>query len=373
MNFKFVRNEESFSWESEYIKLEFSKFSSHARDEYGTIEDMNDCLFLYYTVSIYKKEISYYNEELEKSCKWKLVAERDVFDFPCIEQLRSMLQYVLSVSNPKDNGEKMDYGNGMIKYRKTYDTVGFACEDFYEITHILYEEDKSSEYIVYMGCSFDSQGDKNSVGIRTPYVSKEDLRQLLECLNACFSYVIKSHNERVINNNKIYIESLTSKENKLYLYNNNEKKVNKEKYEEIFTEKDSIDFKTVKDIAGSLYSTNYSGILNKIEKDIITVGGKEFSIKEICYISKDIKNDSPMLNYKQEDIVKDFLGILNKEELLEFRTKDILSLYDKYGASIVNRTWMYRSEHKFPELKKDRKENMKEIVLQIISDIKKKI
>ena len=65
---------------------------------------------------------------------------------------------------------------------------------------------------------------------------------------------------------------------------------------------------------------------------------------------KILLNNEPtneMLKYKEPDIAQEFLNILTEEEKEEFRIYSIDKLLMKYKMTIIDRTWMYREEHKF--------------------------
>ena len=93
-------------------------------------------------------------------------------------------------------------------------TEGFACDDFYEITKSVDSQGNDERYIVYCGTTFDSQGDLNSSGIRTPYVTRNDIEELLLCVTNFINYSLEEHNK----NAQLWASSYEVKGNKIYEY-----------------------------------------------------------------------------------------------------------------------------------------------------------
>ena len=155
-------------WSNDSIKLVFSNPSIQAHDDYSFVENINDILYYYYTIEIYKKVYYRWDENRDEPVyKWSLVAKRNTHDWPCIEQLLYILEYMKDLDIVL-NGEKHEYQSGNVKYSKHFHTEGFACDDFYEITKYVNEDGKVDSYVVYIGCTFNTNGDLNSAGIRTP-------------------------------------------------------------------------------------------------------------------------------------------------------------------------------------------------------------
>ena len=213
-NFKFIKTkDDKFRWESDFMILEYSEPSIQAFQEYLPVKNVKDFMYYYYTVKIFKK-VEIYDEDYEPIIKEKLVAERSTYDFPCIDELKWILEYQLK-NNPIETGQKIEYQNGDIIYREIQCTEGFACDDFYELSKSTNDKGKDETYIFYVGLTYDVQGNLTSEGIRTPYVDRSDLEELLKCVNAFIEYTIDKNNkelEKLSNSFKI-------KGNKLYEYN----------------------------------------------------------------------------------------------------------------------------------------------------------
>ena len=185
--FKFYKTKKNkFRWEDDSMRLEFSNPSIQPYNEYLKIKDNKDIMHYYYDVKIFKK--------INNKCE--LVCKRYTYDFPSIFQLQLILNYQLNNKVTKEDGQKIEYESGEVKYRRTLETEDFACDDFYEITRIDSEDDDNDNcfgYIVYCGTTYDFDGDLNSSGIRTPYVKENDIKELLKCVNEFIQYWMTLH------------------------------------------------------------------------------------------------------------------------------------------------------------------------------------
>ena len=204
-NFKFIKTDDNrFRWESDFMVLEYSEPSIQAFQEYLPVKDFKDIMYYYYTVKIFKK--------IDNS-KEILVSERDVYDFPCIDELKWIIEHQLN-NNPTINGQKIEYQSGDIRYKETFESEGFACEDFYSISKSTDKNNKNERYSIYIGTTYVDKGDLTSNGIRTPYINEHDLKELLKCVDSFIQYSIdKNNNELEKLNDKFII-----KDDKLYEY-----------------------------------------------------------------------------------------------------------------------------------------------------------
>lgn len=317
-NFKFVKtNDNRFRWESNFMVLEYSEPSIQAFQDYLPVKDFNDIMYYYYTVKIFKKN---------NKSKEILVSERYVYDFPCITQLKWIIEHQLN-NNPTINGQKIEYESGDIIYREIFESEGFACEDFYSISKSTDENNKNEKYSIYIGTTYDGNGDLTSNGIRTPYINRLDLKELLNCVDGFIQYSIDKNNNELAK----LEDSFKTKDNKLYEYDYDNK------LESIYTIHDTIKDLTyiknneqIKD--RELYITNI--------KDDKIIFGNELTIyrKDLRYICNKVQEHK--LTYNEKQCAKDFITILNNDEIEEFKTNDIDYLLDKYKHAIVNRTNM---------------------------------
>ena len=362
--FKFYKTKKNkFRWEDDSVRLEFSNPSIQSHNEYLKIKNTEDIMYYYYDVKIFKK----------RDGKCELVCKRYTYDFPCILELQWILNYQLNNKVTKEDGQKIKYSNGEIMYKRTLETEGFACDDFYEITRIDSEsedDDNCFRYVVYCGTTYDFNGDLNSLGIRTPYVKESDIKELLKCVNEFIQYSIDENNKEV----KIFKQSFEIIGNKLYKYEYDYKnnKINKNKISKIVTEDEKISLIIVSEEKQYEYD---NCIIIKICDNSINIkdrygDNKNIKIDQIRYFNSESTYDK--LYYNIDEIVNDFISILNDNEKKEFKINDTDILLNKWKSVIINRTAMCRDEHKF-NIDYHTGDNVKAvepIVIEVINKIK---
>lgn len=335
--FKFNKIDDKFQWESDFMVLEFSNPTIQSFSDYTNIIDEKEIMYYYYTVKVFRK-IDKLDDNGNKVVKWELVSERNTHDFPCILELKWMLDYQLK-DNTVVDGQKHEYQSGAVRYSKIIATEGFACDDFYEITKNVNSDCKDDKYIVYCGTTFDSNGDLNSSGVRTPYVSRKDIESLFECASEFVQYSIDEHNRGNTNWNSRF----EIKHNKVYEYNIDTDNVDKNKVESIYAIGEVLDITTVVDNEQEEY---YKVCMSSIDgKTILLNNGDKIAIDTIFYIINNVDDDK--LRYKEDEIAQDFLSILSDEEKVEFKNNSVELLLSKYKMAIIDRTWMCRDEHEF--------------------------
>lgn len=335
--FKFKKVKGKFRWESDFMVIEFSDPSIQGFSDYINLKREEEIMYYYYTVKIFKKIIEWDDNDNEVT-KWKLVSKRSTSDFPTILELKWILDYQLK-DNTIINGQKIEYNSGAIKYSKVMATEGFACDDFYEITKSVNSEGKDDRYIVYCGTTFDTQGDLNSSGIRTPYVCKKDIEELFKCVTGFIQYSLDEHNKQVDK----YNISFDIKDGKIYEYVVDDNIVNKNKIESIFAIGDTVGIKTV--IDNKEYDYDNITISEIKNKDIELSNGDIINGQYIVYMNNNPTDE--MLRYKENNIAKEFANILSEQEIEEFKNCNIDELLEKYKMAIIDRTWMCREEHEF--------------------------
>lgn len=336
-HFEFKQVNDICRWESEFLAIEFSNPSVQGFSEFTNLLSEKDILYYYYTVQLFKK-VSTWDEEDNDVSKWSLISKRNAYDFPTIVQLKWLLSYQLN-DNPIIDGQKMTYTNGAIRYAKVMATEGFACDDFYEITKSVDGAGNDERYILYCGTTVDPQGDLNSMGFRTPYVTRTDLEELLTCVTSFIDYSLEEHNKDLLLRTNCY----EVKEEKIYEYGTANGSVDKNTIESIYVTGDQVDIQTVVDNQAQDYN---HVTITKIEGNRIFVEPKQVIDGQfIVYISHEPTKE--MLAYKEQDIAKEFLGVLSREEKEEFQQASVEVLVEKYKLAIIDRTWMCRDEHAF--------------------------
>lgn len=317
-NFKFIKTEDNrFRWESNFMILEYSEPSIQAFQEYLPVKDFKDIMYYYYTVKIFKK--------IDNS-KEILVSERDVYDFPCIDELKWIIEHQLN-NNPTINGQKIEYQSGDVRYKETFESEGFACEDFYSISKSTDENNKNERYSIYIGTTYDDNGDLTSNGIRTPHINRIDLKELLKCVDSFIQYSIdKNNNELEKLNDKFII-----KDDKLYEYDyeNN--------LDNIYVIGEFI--KNITFIDNNKQCEEVDLIISDLRRDkVFFKGGLCLFTKDIRYMYSKVQDNK--LTYNEQQCAEDFTSILNTDEKHEFISNDVNELLLKYKNAIVNRTKM---------------------------------
>lgn len=331
-NFKFNKVDNKFRWESNFMALEFSKPSIQGHSEFAHLESEEDIMYYYYTVKIFKKVTEWTGND-EEIIKWKLVGKRGTHDFPCILDLKWLVEHQLN-DDTRIDGQKIEYRNGEVNYSKTMSTGGFACDDFYEISKRVDSEGNDERYVVYCGTTYDIQGDLNSAGIRTPYVYKEDIEELFKCVSSFIQYSIEENNKAV----DAWADNYKIKNNKIYEYSDDKAKI-----ESIYSVGDRVYMATVTDNKQKDYDE--VKILKIEDKSITLEDGIIINECNIAYMHSNPTEE--MLKYNEIEIAQDFLNILSNEEKEEFKSSNIEEVLNKYKMAIIDRTSMCRDEHNF--------------------------
>lgn len=365
--FEFIKKDDTYIWENEHLAIEFSNPSVQGFEDFTKLTSENQIMYYYYLVQIYRKFEDWDDDDNEFVNK-ELVSERYTHDFPTITQLKWILEYQLN-NNDIEDCQRIEYESGKVHYSKTISTEGFACDDFYEIRKFMNDKGGDVKFIVYAGTTYDCQGDLNSSGIRTPYVNREDIEQLLQCVNEFIQYSLDKHNENI----ELAKGCYEAKHNKLYEYLVNDEGVQKDIVESIFAPGDNLDITTVvENREFEYYGVQLTEVTDTIIHIIDDEGCKKtIDIDSIVFISSNITNEK--LSYNEQEIVHDFVSILTEEELNEFKSLDSDVLLGIYKLAIIHRTAMCRDEHQFDidYRSGDRVNTVTPIVKNIIESIKR--
>lgn len=365
-NFKFKNKNNKFIWESSSMILEFSNPSIQGYSSFLPLKNREDIMYYYYTVRIFKK-VSNWNG---KTKKVKLVGETTTHDFPVILELEFMLKNLIK-ENITKYGQKIRYRNDKERYAKTLATEGFACDDFYEITRNVNEDNVDDYYNVYCGVSLNADVNLNSNGIRIGDISKKDVLELLKCVSGFIDYSIEESN-KFINQDKYYFEICsTSSSTKINSYSYKNDVLDKEIIKSIYDISDKLDIVT---IVGDNEFSYYGVSINSIKQDTLLLNNHQ-SIDKNTIVDISNSPTEEMLKYKEAEIAKDFLSVLSDNEKEEFKDWEIERLVMKYENAIIDRTWLCREEHQFniDYVKGDRLTQIKPIVLELIKTIKERV
>lgn len=348
----YITEDNKYRWENNFMMIEYSDPSIQAFREYEQI-DRNGIMYYYYTLSIYKKVEKYVNEDdidsEETFIDYKLVSKRDTYDFPSILEFEYLLKYLLD-DDVRIDGQRNEMSSGDIRYSKTLYTDGFACDDMYEITKNVDKNNKNERYTLYIGTTFDGDGDCNSTGLRTPYLNRNDIIDLLKCVSKFINYSIKLNNDSAKESGKEY--KIIGDKIYRYYYDYDNNKIDYDKIDSIFIVGDALDDLTY--MIGVSQNEKEYGItytITKIEDNLIyviddyTKEEKSFNIKDLRYISCEVNKEKT--KYNEVQIAEDFINILSNKEKHDFKHKNIDYLYNKYGHAICNRTIMCLENHNY--------------------------
>lgn len=363
-NYRFYVEKNKYIWENGIIKLEFSKPSIQPHDSYKVVNDSKEIMYYYYTMKVFYIQEKYVDsdndeDDLDIITSWKLLTSQHTHDFPCIRQFACLLDNVLNNPEPLENGQKVSYRSGKVKYMFNYFTEGFGCDDFYQITRIANENDNDESWILYLGTSFDVQSDENSIGIRTPYLKRTDIEELYNCVTSFIQYSIDDYNKYIIKRLKSSEKDFLIKDNKLYHYEDG-------KLDSIFLEGDNVDVTLLKDKTFTMHSEGFYNLkIISIKDGVVTFeNGYEVSPGLIAHIFYDVPDN--VLSYDLEDCAREASKILSPDEIQEFLNNDVNYLKDKYGNALYDRVWLYRDEHNFPQYDYDDREKIFETFIEDI-------
>lgn len=373
--FKSKNKKDKFIWYNNNFKIEFSTPRITTSNEYCYIKTEKEIKYFYYKLKIYKKVKKYKEEKTIE--KWKLLINKDIYDFPAIFMFKNILNELLN-TDPRQDGQKNIYTSGDIRYVLDYETQGFIYEDFYKVSKDVNSKGKDDQYSVYIGISI-CETSKDTLGVKINYIKKEEILNLLDGLNTFIENAIEDYNEYVDKQNKIGIESFYITENKLYQYKieyDNDIYLDKTQIDYIYTKGDEYNNIICLSNENKIKEYNKVKILEINQDNIVISDNIKIPIDKLIYIFNNVSDEK--LKYNKDEILKDFLKILNEEEIKEFKNNDIEKLYHKYNNCIINRTWMYRDEHNLPmiinkETPDYNKKNVQEIVKSIIKDIQNQL
>ena len=383
-NFIFKKENSQYIWSNEFFKLILSKGSFQAFDDYSYVKDVKDIMYLYYNVEIFAKYYNYDEDSEIEKFEWKKISECYVYDFPGIIQLKYILEKLLSNDIPLEEYRKFKYFNSnAIGYEYRLGTEGFANDDHYEVVKeiSINESDKRESYTFYMGCKINPQGDRSSIGVRTNYINRVDLENLLRMIDTFIQDCIKVHND----NNMEYLEgalkSFSVNDSKLMETDKKGNVLN------IFLQGDIV---TLSVLEGLLLENNFYSIEYNDVK-IIEIKEKEISFEyivdgEIKVVSVSIdkifsvfnellSEESYKLYWNELDICDDMMSLLSECDKEEFRHNNEEFLFEKWKECIVNRYWLCREEHNLPIRQEDKgnHENVYACAKEIIVMLKEKM
>lgn len=329
-------------WSNSNIKIEYIYNDMQTFNENEEAKDISDILYYYYDINIYIKVYDYENKPIEK---WKLIANRNTYDFPGIISFNQLIKYMLKL-DPKENGQKILY-NDEIEYCYKANIENWFYDDYYEITkHENLERTPNIWYSLYVGCAIDSQGDRDTTGVSFN-LAEETLKEILECINRFIEYSIHQNNKKTRLYNQLHTSNKIIKDNIVWEYKIKNDRVTKNT-ESFYVIGDKVDINVIENEHVIKYSNTI--ILNIIQSKIeflVNKEKKQINLSNIINIFYEPSEKE--LKYGVEEIAEDLIHIFLKNDAVfnDYKNENTDDLYQKYGNAIINRYWMCRSEHGF--------------------------
>lgn len=358
-------------WRYNDIKIVFSEPSIQAPEKIVDVEDAEDILYYYYTLTVYRK--------CDK--KWKEVLCANVWDFPQILDLERVLE-MLNKSSYDDNSWQVDKSDdgSTVWYQKSYTLSGIVPEDFYTIEKEvrIWDGDMYECFNLTVGAGKFDSDTVTSVVLRK--LKPEEITGFIDVVKNFIKKSIEHHNQ--IQRERIAADKQARiiKDGKMYEYSINTEHftVNFDVLDSIYTVGDTVELTILEKKDGKDVFTHYNNcrIVNIEESNIgkggyitITGGTKDYEINEtelkipvelIVHSFADIA-ESEKLSYNKKQCMEEFTKIMTKEEQKEFAEMPVGYLVNKWTYAIACRTWMFRSEHGFKNPKKTIKKVIKKI------------
>lgn len=359
--FLFFRKKDTFIWAGEYFRIEFSNPSIDLfEDAYAKCREPEEILYYTYTLRIFSK----------KWCKtryrWYKVAETSIYDFPCIQELLNLIKWYLGKQEPDESWCHYFIGKEYETYSITCNTESPQVEDYYEITKYTRPLQNKEWFSLYVGCATNPQG---TTGIFIDRLYRGELIQLKRCIEHFIHFTMEAYNHDTEQRNLAACNSHKYVGGKLYNYSDSITPpnviTNIYAVGDVLNNIDILQYKK-----NYFYSEQYydETIAQITEQELIMESGKRFSINSILSLSAWPSKE--MLCYNQAQITADLMACLNDLEKDDFRKLTLDELYEKYGKAIDNRTRMHRDEHSFPQIHENRFENVRQIIYNVIDEIK---
>ena len=264
-------------------------------------------------------------------------------------------------------------------------------EDNYLVMHDVVVKDNKitkSIFSVSVNMTYSLCSDE-MMGLSFGNLLLDDIKTIFQCVSDFIQYSIDKENVIIKKRNETNMKSWVITNGKLYKYSEDGETI-----EEIFTVGDRVDEMLI--LNGDLKTTDYYSssycncIIADIKRngiyiangyvengktgDITSIENKIFvPIKMLIDVFKEINDEK--LFYSEDEIAKDFLGILSEKEKNEFLMASNKILFSKWSKAIMNRTCMCREEHNLPKRVSDEgnHENVYESIKHIIQTIKQNI
>lgn len=375
MSKKYKRNNIRSTWKHDDIKIVFSEPEIQASESVVHVKDVNDILFYYYTMKVYRKTNKNWKKELV-SFTWNSPA------LLCIEKMATEL-----LKDDFEDGSWQMAGCGdSVWYKKSFETDSIVNEDYYQMGRVVtfYCGERLESFFMTVGTGFDSKHDRHTDFM--PCISINFLNRdgFLGFVNTVKNFINKSIIFfNITQKENMALESVSRKilRGKMYEYKDRYEGYGCNKLDYVYVPGDEISLTLKEKYEGEDVFVDYrncrlTGVENsRIGNGYITITGgyKMFRHTTEYLESKQIKipvelimyssSNEPeeRLTFNKKQCVNDFLSIMSEEEKAEFATTPLDTITEKWFDAVVNRSWLYRKEHGFKHKKKTAKKIIKKI------------
>lgn len=342
MNFVKKGNKFYFTHGDAKAQLVYSLPRIQGFSEFSTLKNANEIMYYYYDVKGYSGA--------EKS---KKIFESYAYDNPSLLNLLDAIDEVLNAtandSIPMYKKYRNDKRNGWYMY--SVEVQGDECYELYRFEQCLNNEEP---YIFYRIKVYTYDDDASISGVVFYHLTHEDMRIFQRGIKEFIDYSIRQNNKIVNRRNTTFVESLEARAGKLYV------KGEHDNYDIILAPGDVVDIVTATQDKNKIW-TETMRQYKDVEATIMEIHDTEetafivvkyhisenpiqvIPISNIVYLHKDASSEE--LAYGANEVAKDFITILNEEDVEEILKGDDQTFY-KYKHVIINRTWLCRSEHK---------------------------
>ena len=360
------RNNIRSTWKHDDIKIVFSEPEIQAMQSVVHVRDVDDILFYYYTMKVYRKTNKNWKKELV-SYTWNSPA------LLCIEKMAAKL-----LKDDFDDGSWQKAGDGdSVRYKKSFDTDSIVNEDYYQMGRVVtfYRGERLESFFMTVGTGFDSRHDRHT--------------DFMPCISINFVNTVKKFIDK-----SIVFFNVTQKENmalesaprkilrgKMYEYKDRYEGYGCNKLDSVYVPGDEISLTLKEKYEGEDVFVDYrncrlTGVENsRIGNGYITITGgykmfrdtaeylenKQIKIPVELIMHSSSKEPEERLTFNKKQCVTDFLSIMSDEEKAEFATAPLDMITEKWFDAVVNRSWLYRKEHGFKHKKKTTKKIIKKI------------
>lgn len=357
--YHFEKDNGKYIWTNGRYFVSFSEGSMEGGSDYDLITDEDSIRYFYYTIEIYRMV----NGEKHT------IVECRPYEFPSIFAMRGIIEHMLQ-AQPDDTWSVLRDVDGFIEKRLSYETEGFFIGDYLMLQKTVTEE--GFYYEMTIGAKeYCDMGE--FICINTNTMHEDNVEEFYKCIDCFIKDTIEKSNAGIIKYTELCSNDKKIVDGRIIVYKVEDDCIT-DRYDHIVFQGQQNSVCTVRLENGDIVDMNMSEIKEIKEEDVVIVyKDKEytFNIKDILYISEDILEC--MLYWNIKMIVDDFVDIMSDSEKASFLCESVEFLQDKFGESIINRSWMCRHEHPFINETIDYDKVKSDIIPVVIQKIKEKL